>query len=497
MRAEGGPAHADDAVLATLRRAQQYAQSSNERVKVQLAAELRGHYLSERGRHGARRQQVQRALADAQAQYKAGARSRAADMERLKQLSESSALTQRLVGSGRRVAVQEALQFSEMMMETAKTAIDARRQELADVDALFAGTVACLQKESAGALLACQHVLARMPADASRCAAAPVARLPLPPPPPPPVPPLRPVPAAGPAPARRVPPIQPLPRPPAQPLPRLPPIAAGIRPRLPERTVSLATSSRLTIEHEDQQQSAAVEAQLRRFQAQVPVQLLGALRVRMARGSEGEDAEYVGRLVFGQLWPGLRTVLELCLPDIGRADLAHGQAGFGADAYLELFGPRQQQQQQRGGNLLVRVPVSTIGMRFGPAADGMVAVPQRLTKNQQSIMDAFGPKLPVAQAVGAEAAVGRLVQLVAAEPMARNAGVLATPMGLLFVRRTAVQCVLISRLHCYSRSTAPAAWWCHPAAALACFAAELLAAGPVPTLEPPQLLHPLPHMTSL
>ncbi|KAJ2748371.1 hypothetical protein IWQ56_007481, partial [Coemansia nantahalensis] len=141
-----------DAVLATLRQAQQYAHSSDDRVKVMLAAELRSHYLSERARHTARRRQLQQALALAQQQHRAGQASRAADVARLKRLAESNALTQRLT-SGRRATAQEALQFSDMMVETAQAAVDAHRRELADVERALADSVARLRQESTAALM--------------------------------------------------------------------------------------------------------------------------------------------------------------------------------------------------------------------------------------------------------------------------------------------------------------------------------------------------------
>ncbi|KAJ2748099.1 hypothetical protein IWQ56_007552, partial [Coemansia nantahalensis] len=184
------------------------------------------------------------------------------------------------------------------------------------------------------------------------------------------------------------------------------------------------SGSRLTIEREDQQQSAAVEAQQRRFQAQLPPSLLVALRVRLAAsGDDAEEAGHVRQMLFASLRPALCSVLELCLADVGRAELAQGLAGFGADAYLELF-------CRRTARPLVRVPVTIVGMCFGQPAAGAngVTYPPRLTANQQSIMGAFGAALPAAQTPAAEAAVRRVVQLVAAEPLARNVGVLATPV---------------------------------------------------------------------
>ncbi|KAJ2155952.1 hypothetical protein GGF46_005507 [Coemansia sp. RSA 552] len=223
-----------------------------------------------------------------------------------------------------------------------------------------------------------------------------------------------------------------------------------------------------SIEAEDRQQSMAVERQQKKFQQQIPVELFPVLPAPKPGELKG--------LVFSVLWPSVRVLLPLCFSELTNVELAEGLPGFGADAYLELFSK---------SGLLMRIPVSIVG----PAEKTNGSASRRLSRNQQSVRLSFGSGLDGPES-SAETAVTQVVQLICTEPMARNAGVLVTPLGIMFVRRTQVQVALISRLHCFQQPAAngssPAAWWCHPVAAIGCFVAELLAAGPVAALEPPR-----------
>ncbi|PIA14396.1 hypothetical protein COEREDRAFT_82792 [Coemansia reversa NRRL 1564] len=609
---EASTGASEDAVLSTLKKAQSYAESSDDRVKLVLASELRAHYLSEKTRYEGKQQHYQQQLERAQYQYTQGLKSRTRDMERLRKLVLSqNSLSQRL-STGKRAQAQEQLKFSEMMVENAHAAIEMSRSELGEANKALEENVARLRGESSLALKACEGVLRRVPGlelpESPRQPSSgsiqqetrkvpPSRRLPLPPPPPPPPPPptiirpqhpmangqqsshalhsgrrqRQPLPFTSEPPVilsspqqsqsqagrtqqqtqeipnntqlklvqdfnnvqtsdnfnnaktiARIPSVRmpdplnyasqpakhpeisslspqgnsswPITQPPLpqrdvgrlqqkndKPLrlsaatmtpPPLPDRQAGKLPDFHDQSVMPANKAAnrrrwLVIVCEDAQQRTAVEMLQRRFYARVSRSSLVALQ-----RSSGDESS-VRRLVFEQLWPGLRRMLMGCLPGVAQADLSEGLAGFGADAYLELRSHDYAQQQTP---VLMRVPLSIVGAELcapTDAADG---------GNAAAMEQCFGLSTAAASAEGA---VRRVVQLISTESLARNAGILATPTGLVIVRRIAVQNALISPVLFYS--CPPTMPWCHPIIALGCFVAELLAAGPVHVLEPPRL----------
>ncbi|KAJ2186861.1 hypothetical protein GGH18_004052 [Coemansia sp. RSA 530] len=206
-------------------------------------------------------------------------------------------------------------------------------------------------------------------------------------------------------------------------------------------------------------------AQQQRFQAQIPRLYLGAIPFEKL---DTRDSVY--NLLFKDLWPSIRGMLKLCFANT-MVRLTTGVRGFGADAYLEL---KQEQQQ-------LRIPVCIVGRDFGAGS-----APVHRVDGVQSVQMSFGPQEVATPQLlsAAQSLVLRTVQLISTEVRANNVGMLLTPSGLMFVRRTHKQTALISRLHSYVRSDS-ASFWCHPVAAIGCCIAQMLASGPTDALEPP------------
>ncbi|KAJ2118690.1 hypothetical protein IW147_006359, partial [Coemansia sp. RSA 720] len=219
------------------------------------------------------------------------------------------------------------------------------------------------------------------------------------------------------------------------------------------------------IESEDRHQSMRMTAQQQRFQAQIPRLYLGTIPFE---NLDTRDSVY--DLLFKDLWPSIRGMLKLCFANT-MVRLTTGVRGFGADAYLEL---KQEQRQ-------LRIPVCIVGRDFGAGS-----APVHHVDGVQSVQMSFGPQeVSTPQLLGAaQSLVLRTVQLISTEVRANNVGMLLTPSGLMFVRRTHKQTALISRVHSYARSDS-ASFWCHPVAAIGCCVAQILAAGPTDALEPP------------
>ncbi|KAJ1798721.1 hypothetical protein LPJ77_006415 [Coemansia sp. RSA 2523] len=219
------------------------------------------------------------------------------------------------------------------------------------------------------------------------------------------------------------------------------------------------------IESEDRHQSMRMTAQQQRFQAQIPRLYLGAIPFEKL---DTRDSVY--NLLFKDLWPSIRGMLKLCFANT-MVRLTTGVRGFGADAYLEL---KQEQQQ-------LRIPVCIVGRDFGAGS-----APVHRVDGVQSVQMSFGPQEVATPQLlsAAQSLVLRTVQLISTEVRANNVGMLLTPSGLMFVRRTHKQTALISRLHSYVRSDS-ASFWCHPVAAIGCCIAQILASGPTDALEPP------------
>ncbi|KAJ1832560.1 hypothetical protein LPJ63_003452 [Coemansia sp. RSA 2711] len=152
-----------DAVLATLRRACSHTQpSSSDRVKIQLAIELRSHYLSERHSTSTRHTELQQQLDTARSQYTQALNSQARDISQLHRLTQSNVWAQKLA-SGKKSNAKESLQFSNMMVDSAKHNVEKAERELAEYRRQKERRVERLQSEAALAVRACEEVLASVP----------------------------------------------------------------------------------------------------------------------------------------------------------------------------------------------------------------------------------------------------------------------------------------------------------------------------------------------
>ncbi|KAJ2178978.1 hypothetical protein GGF45_002613 [Coemansia sp. RSA 551] len=514
----------DDAVLVTLRRALAHTQTSSDRAKVELAVELRTHYISERQTTCTSLDRLQRNVHRLRVQYDQALSSQARDISQLHKIQASNRFTQTLSAS-RKTNTKESLNFSNMMVESACLNMQQAERELEDNRSKWERSVERLRNEAELAVRACEDVVARVPdrqANKSELQMLPLvsngifpprvsngARPPLPRPPPIPAvfnnaqkPLPVPKPARGvvrkplPVPStssnnQKVVPVKPPriisqmalpakpPRTPAVPNIRLTPVLtvtespSYIIPKAPARDPeSLAPAHAkqkrirpFKIESEDRHQSMRMTAQQQRFQAQIPRLYLGAIPFEKL---DTRDSVY--NLLFKDLWPSIRGMLKLCFANT-MVRLTAGVRGFGADAYLEL---KQEQRQ-------LRIPVCIVGRDFGAGS-----APVHRVDGVQSVQMSFGPQeVSTPQLLSAaQSLVLRTVQLISTEVRANNVGMLLTPSGLMFVRRTHKQTALISRLHSYVRSDS-ASFWCHPVAAIGCCIAQILASGPTDALEPP------------
>ncbi|KAJ2357233.1 hypothetical protein GGF43_001586 [Coemansia sp. RSA 2618] len=222
------------------------------------------------------------------------------------------------------------------------------------------------------------------------------------------------------------------------------------------------------IESEDRHQSTRVTSQQQRFQAQIPRLFLPPIHAEAL-----DTKSSMHDLLFTRMWPSIRGMLKLCFADT-KVRLTTGGRGFGADAYLELLLEKQQRWR-------VRIPINIVGSDLGGAAGPAKGA----VDGVQAVRMCFGPLVLRSSALlgAAQSSVLRTVQLISTEILACNVGILATPFGLVFVRRTRVQAALLSRVHSFERGEGES-FWCHPVAAIGCFVAQVLAAGNIDVLDP-------------
>ncbi|KAJ1738301.1 hypothetical protein LPJ58_007262, partial [Coemansia sp. RSA 1591] len=152
----------DDAVLVTLRRALAHTQTSSDRAKVELAVELRTHYISERQTTCTSLDRLQRNVHRLRVQYDQALSSQARDISQLHKIQASNRFTQTLSAS-RKTNTKESLNFSNMMVESACLNMQQAERELEDNRSKWERSVERLRNEAELAVRACEDVVARVP----------------------------------------------------------------------------------------------------------------------------------------------------------------------------------------------------------------------------------------------------------------------------------------------------------------------------------------------
>ncbi|KAJ2448105.1 hypothetical protein EV183_005593 [Coemansia sp. RSA 2336] len=440
---------AEDESLRGLQHALTQTNSTVAQANLHLAINLHKRYQAEQQQYQHELSQYQQTLALANTQYTQALQSQSKDISKLNQPARA------LPDFRRRKGDRERLEFSNMMVEDARKRVHEAEAALHKLVKEKEEYLKRLEAEVRLAEQACRDT-----SGVDRCKPAR-----------PPVPQARPSRSVGSKP--------PLPRVTITPAPPQPPH----KPAKPAQNTlllpqaPLANDPPFSIESEDRQQSSLVTSQQRRLQSQMPPQLL----VELAAMDNTHDvtAEQMSRRLF-DMWPHIHRMLSTCFVAHreGQVRLLRGRAGFGADAYLELESNQQQ---------LIRVPFCIVGGRLDTCGIlQRVRIPKR-SRSEQAVLMSFGPHVVSFEKSGscgwqrAALAVLYLVKLISTEARARNAGILVTPHGWLFVRRTRRQAALVSRLYPF---TSAAGKSCHPLVALGWFVAQLLAAAPV-EMKPP------------
>ncbi|KAJ2851051.1 hypothetical protein IWW36_001398 [Coemansia brasiliensis] len=531
MLAEAEEEGNDSANVQKLQRALAQTNNSLAQANIQLALHLHKRYQAEQQKYHQELDQRQQGLECASIQYTQALQSQSKDISKLASPHEKSIKAFREFY--KRKGDQERLAFSNMMVEGARKRVQEAEAELKGFVSDKEEYLQKLLMEIRLAEQACQDVLReggmreqpnnttnnkpsaalksqpaapamRPPVPHAKLSSAlsapsagpmhsrsfkpaastplvsksPVSKSPAPkmlPPPPPPPPPLLPRVTITPAPPQK--PIRP---------------AANFKPAkntlLPQGPARKRTSPPFSIESEDRQQSSLVTSQQQRLQAQIPQQLL--VEIDAVQNAQDISAEWMTRKLFKELWPHMHKMLMVCFmgQDEGRVRLIRGSAGFGADAYLELL-PKNQ-----SGNSLIRVPICIVGGDFSGTAGHLHSVEtQGKGKSEQAILMSLGPRVVSYAKTSAKPMMGwqkaahailYTVKLISTETRARNAGILVTPYGLLFVRRTRKQAALISHLYPFANSSG-ARSFCHPLTAVGWFVAQLLAVNAAEALKPP------------
>ncbi|KAJ2719044.1 hypothetical protein GGI07_005452 [Coemansia sp. Benny D115] len=418
---DGAGHDADDPILLVLRQALAYTRTPGERVKVLLATELRQHLLAEALENMAQISRLQQALEQARRGWQQSKQAHEADTARVQQIRDGGGgMAAMLLRQRDRRQAEEAMGFSAMMADRAQGDVDSRARELEALRERAASTEERLGTELRMACLACIDVLLRLPKENR----AGVAALQL---------------DAEPQSS------DPRPRPPPPPS---------------QRPFSITSDA-----------SPETLALLGRFQAQVPRAFLVPIHIAPDAAGSGQSVEtHVRQAVLGSpLWTGLRGMLLQLFPQITHADLEHGHPRFGADAYLHIRGTQE-----------ARIPISVAGAFSLPPGEHRPAA----GCNQRAIVESLALWAERCDPRRIESAVKRLVMLVSAERLSKNAGMLVCAEGLLFVRRTSMQGVQISRLHGYDVRRQGGL---HPVAAIGFFVQQILTTRTL-TLSPPVIL---------
>ncbi|KAJ2672435.1 hypothetical protein IWW42_002800 [Coemansia sp. RSA 1085] len=467
-------AEAEDESLKRLQYALTQTNNSVAQANLQLAINLHKRYQAEQQKYHQELSQQQQALSQANMQYTLALQSQSKDISKLHKPPKEFR---------RRRGDRERLEFSNMMVEGAQRRV--QRAEIA-LKRLVEDKEEHLRKlrvEVRLAEQACRGVLqgaepdrlkpavpavpampaVRPPVPQTKSSRSAASKMQLPPPPPPPPPLLPPLPRVTITPAP--------PQASNKPATRIKPAKNTLFPQDP----APKDAALFTIENEDRQQSSLVTSQQRRLQGQIPQQLL--VQLDAIENPQDMSADHMSRKLFKEMWPHIHKVLQACFVGHreGQVRLIRGCVEFGADAYLELASNQQ---------LLIRVPLCIVGGNFNGTAGQLPGIRvQKKSKSEQAILMSFGPSIiSSTSAVGwqkAACAVLYTVKLISTEARAKNAGILVTPYGLLFVRRTRRQAALVSHLYPFANSKP-----CHPLVAIGWFVAQLLATSSV-EMKPP------------
>ncbi|KAJ1722161.1 hypothetical protein LPJ53_003397 [Coemansia erecta] len=472
----------DDAVLAMLEQALGYAQTSADKVKLLLAVELRKHLLALEQRHGESMQRLAAERQRAEGAYALGRQSQASDRQRMSGAAGGRSLGARLFAAGRSRGAEDALQFSNMMVENGAREVGRCEREAREEERRFGEEAGRLRVELRLALAACEDVLGRIPAhrhvrlaqigdaEAEDWSARRHASLPRRPPRPPPPPPPPPPPAHQPHTHSSAPP------PPPPPPPPIPPPSSQ-RPF----SVTVDTSAE-TMQAQYQFARMVPHASL------IPIQATAPPACSSGSGSGQQTlVDYVRQTVSSpQLWAAIGRMLRQTLPQVTHSALQAGAQGFGADAYFVL----QASEEIRipvlilGTFAIARPSTSTTSTTSTTTSTTSSATSsvQSLSSNRRAIRESLGAWIDGSDLGRVESAVKRLVAMVSAERGARNAGVLVACEGLVFVRRTSAQGVRISRLARFVGGQ------CHPVVAIGYFARCVVCEPPLQHLKPPLFL---------
>ncbi|KAJ2360105.1 hypothetical protein IW150_007597, partial [Coemansia sp. RSA 2607] len=154
----------EDAVLQMLEQALGYAQTSADKVKLLLAVELRKHLLSVEQRHDECMRRLETERQRAEDAYALGRQSQASDRQRVSDMTTGRSLGARLFASTRSKGAEDALQFSNMMVENSAREVERCEREAREEERRFGEEAGRLRIEFRLALAACEDVLSRVPA---------------------------------------------------------------------------------------------------------------------------------------------------------------------------------------------------------------------------------------------------------------------------------------------------------------------------------------------
>ncbi|KAJ2556768.1 hypothetical protein EV175_001785 [Coemansia sp. RSA 1933] len=446
------------AVLDALTQALQFSESREERANIQLAIELRKHLVEERHEYMQEREVLESKWQRARDSHQRSTESLQRDTQRVVGKQQPAV---GIIGglTVKRKAVRDAKQsadFSRMMLRGAETKVVQASEDLKALDARFDRALKRREVEFRLAFVACESVLRRYTASSAKhperrsaLAKSPVV-------------PTRSLPmlpsahrsissAKSPQPPVVVPKMPSTYRSASAILPPPPP------PPPPPPLLSSTGTLPFTITADGSSETPQTQF---RIQRRIPREYLPANISAQLAEEEGvlSDAA-VRRLVVGPLRTCICGALKASIPRIGAVDVVEGMAGFGADAYLVVRSREPEAAE------VLRLPISTVSTLLC-STSSEVAQP---SANQLAIRKSLGrgsdPPL-------AETAVRHAVQLISTETMACNAGLLVSAEGVLLVRRTTVQAVLVSKMALFSAEDSKTC--CHPVAVVVWFVAGLL-----------------------